>query len=417
MNASTDIDNLSRIVSRVMAVEETMLGGPKQTFIFRARGRLTLDSELAFDQLADAVKPLGLTPLLREENGRQEILLVKELSRPGGGNARTNLILFLLTLASVIYTAAINTVPSSAIPCENPTTLADTLAYQWRLIVIVTQQGFANLAAGLPFALSFLAVLGSHEFGHYLAGRKNHTRVTLPFFIPLPLVSPFGTLGAVISMQEPPKNKNVLAEIGIAGPLTGFLVALPLLFIGLALSTVETLPTTLGACEGFTLEGNSILYMLAKLMVFGKMLPAPVHFDTLPVLFYLRSFFTGFPFPMEGADVIIHPLAFGAWAGLMITGLNLIPAGQLDGGHLLYVLLGNRANRILPWIVGGLIVLGLFWPGWFLLVILIFVFGRVHAEPLDTITPLSPRHRILAWIGLILFVLIFTPIPLQAFGG
>ena len=129
--------------------------------------------------------------------------------------------------------------------------------------------------------------------------------------------------------------------------------------------------------------------MLAKLAVFGRLLPAPVQFDTLPVLFYLRSFFTGFPFPMEGVDVIIHPLAFGAWAGLMITGLNLIPAGQLDGGHLLYVLLGKKAGSFLPWIIFGLIVLGLFWPGWFLWAVLVFVFGRVHAEPLDTITPLE----------------------------
>ncbi|MBN2086129.1 MAG: site-2 protease family protein [Anaerolineales bacterium] len=412
-----DLEALSRIVSRVMAVEETMLGGPKQNFIFRARGRLTQDSEQAYARLADSVKPLGLTALLRGDNARQEILLVKDLSRPGGGNARINLLLFLLTLGSVIFTAAINAVPASALPCETPADLAGSLAYQWKLIVILAGQALANLPAGLPFALSFLAVLGTHEFGHYLAGRKNNTRVTLPFFIPLPLISPFGTLGAVISMQEPPRNRNVLAEIGIAGPLAGFLVALPLLVIGLTMSTVEALPADLGPCEGFSLEGNSILYMLAKLAVFGRMLPSPAVFDTAPVLFYLRSFFTGFPFPMEGVDVIIHPLAFGAWAGLLITGLNLIPAGQLDGGHLLYVLLGERAGRILPWIMFGMVVLGLFWPGWFLWVVIIFFLGRAHAEPLDTVTPLDFRHRILAWVGLILFVLVFTPIPLQVFGG
>jgi membrane-associated protease RseP (regulator of RpoE activity) len=120
---------------------------------------------------------------------------------------------------------------------------------------------------------------------------------------------------------------------------------------------------------------------------------------------------------MEGMDIIIHPLAFGAWAGLMITGLNLIPAGQLDGGHLLYVLLGDRAGRILPGIIFGMVILGLFWPGWFLWVFLIFFLGRAHAEPLDTVTPLDTRHRILAWTGIILFVLIFTPIPLQVFGA
>jgi membrane-associated protease RseP (regulator of RpoE activity) len=419
MNPYPDFDHLSRIVGRVMAVEETVLGGgPKQNFIFRARGRLTMDSEAAYAQLADAAKPLGLTALLRPAGDRQEILLVKELGRPGTGNARTNLLLFILTLASVIYMGAINAVPSSAnIPCENPTNLADVIAYEWKLIVVVTQQGFANFGAGLPFALSFLAVLGTHELGHYLAGRRNKTRVTLPFFIPLPLISPFGTLGAVISMREPPRNRNVLSEIGIAGPLTGFLVGLPLLLVGLALSKVEALPTVIGPCEQYSLEGNSLLYMLAKLVVFGRMLPAPTHFDIAPVLYYLRAFFTGFQFPMQGTDVTIHPLAFGAWAGLMITGLNLIPAGQLDGGHLLYVLLGERAGRILPWTLAAMLVLSLFWPGWLLWVFLVFFLGRSHAEPLDMVTPPNPRHRLLAWIGLILFVLIFTPIPLQVFGG
>ncbi|MGD0807469.1 MAG: site-2 protease family protein [Anaerolineales bacterium] len=358
MNNPSDFDNLARIVARVMAAEETTLGGPKQPFIFRARGRLLVDSEPAFEELSSAVKPLGLMPVLREENGRQEILLIKDLTRLPDGRGRTNLLLFILTLA-----------------------------------------------------------LGSHELGHYFAGRKNKTAVTLPFFIPLPLISPFGTLGAVISLREPPRNRNVLTEIGIAGPLTGFLVAIPLLLIGLLLSKVQALPTVLGPCESFSLEGNSILYILAKLAVFGRMLPAPAHFDIPPVLFYLRSFFTGFPFPMQGVDVFIHPVASGAWAGLMVTGLNLIPAGQLDGGHLFYAIFGKRAGRLLPWIIAALVVLGLFWPGWFLIVILIFLFGRAHAEPLDTVTPLSPRHRVLAVLGLILFFLIFTPIPLQIFGG
>jgi hypothetical protein len=414
MNANPDFDNLARIVGRVMAADDTMLGGPKQPFLFRASGRLTVESGAAYEELAAAVKPLGLVPVLREENGRHVILLVKDFSRRGG-SPRTNLILFILTLASVIFIAAFDAVPSSAIPCETPATAAS----QWKAFLLALQWSLAHLGAGLPFALAFLAVLGSHELGHYLVGRKNNTAVSLPFFIPLPLpgFTPFGTMGAVISMREPPKNRNVLTEIGIAGPLTGFLVAIPILIAGLVLSTVESLPATLGSCTGYTLEGNSIAYILAKLAVFGRMLPSPARFDIPPVLYYLRLFFTGAPSPIQGVDVIIHPIAFGAWAGLMITGLNLIPAGQLDGGHLFYAIFGNRAGRILPWIIVGLVALGLFWPGWFLFVILIFIFGRSHAEPLDTVTPLSPRHKALAVLGLILFLLIFTPIPLQGFGG
>ncbi len=413
MNNSSDFDNLSRIVARVLAAEETTLGGPKQPFVFRARGRLLLESESAFDALSSAVKPLGLMPVLREENGRHEVLLIRDLTRQTDNRGRTNLVLFIITLASVIFAGAINEIPASAIPCETST----ALAVQWKSFVLEMQWALNHLGVGLPFALSFLAVLGSHELGHYFAGRKNHTAVTLPFFIPLPIISPFGTMGAVISMREPPKNRNVLTEIGIAGPLTGFLVAIPLLIIGLLLSTVQALPATLGPCQGYSLEGNSILYLLAKLAVFGRMLPAPAHFDIPPVLYYLRLFFTGAPGPIQGVDVITSPIAFGAWAGLMVTGLNLIPAGQLDGGHLFYAIFGNRAGRLLPWIIAALVLLGLFWPGWFLIVILIFLFGRAHAEPLDTVTPLSSRHRALALLGLILFFLIFTPIPLQIFGG
>jgi Zn-dependent protease len=414
MNASTDMDELSRIVGRVMAVEETTLGGTKQTFAFRACGRLTVDSETAYDRLEAAGKPFGLTPLLREENGRHEILFVKGLSPKGTGNPRVNLVLFLLTLASVIYTAAVSAVPASAMPCIAEPTAEES----WKAIGAALQWGFTHLDAGLPFALSFLAVLGTHELGHYLAGRRNGTAVTLPFFIPLPpLISPFGTMGAVISMRGAPKNRNSLAEIGIAGPLSGFLIGLPLLLIGLSLSRVEPLSAASGPCEGSFLEGNSLLYLLAKWTVFGKILPTPAQFDIPPVLFYLRSFFTGYPLSTPGFDVRIHNIAFGAWAGLMVTGLNLIPAGQLDGGHLLFVLLGKRAGRYLPWIIGGLCVLGLFWPGWFLLAVLVLIFGRVHAEPLDSVTPLNRRNRALAWVGLILFLLLFTPVPLQVSGG
>jgi membrane-associated protease RseP (regulator of RpoE activity) len=191
-----------------------------------------------------------------------------------------------------------------------------------------------------------------------------------------------------------------------------------LLLIGLSLSTMEALPTELGPCEGFSMEGNSILYLLAKWAVFGRLLPVPAQLTELPVLYGLRMFLTGYPFPAAGTDVIIHPIAFGAWAGLLVTGINLIPVGQLDGGHLLYVLLGNRVNRILPYILVGLVVLGVVsWMGWWLLALLLFFFNRKHAEPLDAVTPLSRRHRMLALLGPILFLLLFTPVPLQVFGG
>jgi membrane-associated protease RseP (regulator of RpoE activity) len=153
--------------------------------------------------------------------------------------------------------------------------------------------------------------------------------------------------------------------------------------------------------------------------VFGDLLPAPVNFDGMPPwLYWLRYFFTGRPFPLGGTDVLLHPVALAGWAGLLITALNLIPAGQLDGGHVMYVLLGRqKAARLLPIILALIALLGIFWAGWWLWVALIFFLGRTYAEPLDQITPLDDRRRMLAVLALIIFVLIFTPIPMNFIGS
>jgi hypothetical protein len=414
IDPNVELSVLARIAARVMDVEDTTLGGPREPFRFRARGRLLMESGAAYEEMDAQTRKLGLIPVLRREGEKSVLLFVADFPpSPSGGRSWVNLALFLITLASVVYTGAFNSLPASTIPCDP----AGSGALQAPQLLAALWAGVLNIPAGLPFALSFLAVLGTHEFGHYLAGRRNKTPVTLPFFIPLPLISPFGTLGALISMRLPPRNRNALTEIAIAGPLAGFVVALPLLLYGLSLSKIGPLPAEPGPCNGFSIEGNSILYLLAKLAVFGRLLPAPIVYDVPPVLFWLRSFFTGFPAGIQGVDVFIHPIASGAWAGLMITGLNLIPAGQLDGGHLLYTLLGDRANRVLPWIIGALVLLGLFWPGWLLLAVLAFLLGRQRAEPLDSLTPQDARHRALAIFGLMLFVLLFTPVPMQVFGG
>ena len=163
------------------------------------------------------------------------------------------------------------------------------------------------------------------------------------------------------------------------------------------------------------MEGNSILYLLLKFMAFGKLLPEPASYGNLsPFLYWLRYFITGRPFPFGGTDVLLHPVAWAGWAGLLVTAINLIPAGQLDGGHMLYVLLGKkRAERLLPFILVALVLLGLSWNGWWLWAALIFFLGRVYAEPLDQITPLDSRRKILAVIALVIFLLTFTPVPLN----
>jgi len=182
-------------------------------------------------------------------------------------------------------------------------------------------------------------------------------------------------------------------------------VAVPVLLYGLSLSTLNVIDPA----PNVFLEGNSLLYLLAKYIVFGQLLPAPV--EPQGALYWLKYFFTGIPFPAGGLDVFIHPVAFAGWAGILVTALNLIPAGTLDGGHVVYALFGEHARKAFPFIVGVLAVLGFFWNGWWLWAALLFWLGRVNAQPLDLITTLDPARKMVAYSMIVVFVLVFTPVP------
>jgi membrane-associated protease RseP (regulator of RpoE activity) len=229
--------------------------------------------------------------------------------------------------------------------------------------------------------------------------------------LPLPFLTLFGTMGAFIQLKEPPKNKRILLDIGVAGPLAGLIVAVPILVYGLSLSEINRISLLPG--QGLQLEGNSLLYLLLKYIVFGQWLPHPSSYgDLSPTMYWLRYFFTGQPLPLGGVDVMIHPVAFAGWAGLLVTAMNLVPVGQLDGGHILYGLFGSRASRVMPFIMIALLVMGLAWAGWWLWVLLLFLLGRAHAEPLDQITQLDFPRKAVAVVGIIVFLLVFTPVPL-----
>ena len=144
-------------------------------------------------------------------------------------------------------------------------------------------------------------------------------------------------------------------------------------------------------------------------MVFGQLLPAPV--EPQGIAYWLQYFFTGQPIPFGGTDVFIHPVAFAGWAGILVTALNLIPVGTLDGGHVIYGLLGDKAKKAFPFIIFLLIVLGFFWSGWWMWAVLLFWLGRVHAEPLDQITTLDASRRGLAVLMIVIFLLVFMPVP------
>ncbi len=389
-----DIDTLTPIVNRVMRIDDITAGDAKNKYLVRYRGQIYGEPDQAYDQLAQNLRSLEITPLFRKDHDQHAVLLLPGIVRPKPGNPIINLVLILLTMGSMIFAGALSAY-SGPVP-------EDMMSF-WRAIL-------RSLPSGIPFAASLLAILATHEFGHYLAGRFHNTHVTLPYFIPFPF-SPFGTMGAFIQLKEPPKNKRTLLDIGIAGPLAGLVVAIPILLLGLSLSEIQAIQPAPG--QGFQLEGNSILYLMAKFVVFGRLLPEPASYGDLPaVVYWLRYFFTSSPLPIGGYDVFIHPVAWAGWAGLLVTALNLIPAGQLDGGHIMYTLLGERARRLWPFILVGLALLGIVWSGWWIWAMLIFFLGRIFAEPLDQITPLDPPRKRLAVLGIIVFFLVFIPVPL-----
>lgn len=383
-------DIYTPIVGRYMHIEDTTWGEGKKGYLVRYRGQLyNQDSALAYDQLAQALRSLNVTPLFRLEENRHVIILMNGIIQPKPSKIWGNILFFILTLISVTFAGAL---------FSNGNFPANITGW------------FNFMLGGLPFAIALMVILVCHEFGHYLAGRYHKTAVTLPFFIPFPF-SYFGTMGAFIQLKEPPKNRRILLDIGIAGPLAGLIVAVPVLLLGLYLSPVDKIPFQLPLGQIF--EGNSILYLLLKFIVKGQLLPQPFTYAGLnPIIYWIRYFFTGAPLPVGGLDVSLHPIAWAGWAGLLVTSLNLIPAGQLDGGHILYVLLGKRTTRLLPFILIALVALGLAWSGWWLWAALIFLLGRYHAEPLDQITPLDPKRQLLAVLGVIVFILVFMPVPL-----
>ncbi|HEX7434596.1 MAG TPA: site-2 protease family protein [Anaerolineaceae bacterium] len=393
---------LNSLISRIFIVEDVTMGNPQLGYLVRYRGRLRgEDSAAAYDQIAESLRPLAITPLFRIEQDRQAIILVNGVVKSRPSNPWVNVALAVLTIFSVLiaggYYAATTDPFSNGISMQTLVRL---------------------LAAGLPYGLSLMAILGAHEFGHYLVGRFHKTQVTLPYFLPMPFPGTFGTLGAFINMKEPPKNRRILLDIGIAGPLAGLIVAIPVLLYGLSLSGVDRLPL-LSDHVGFQLEGNSLIYLASKFLMFHRLLPAPISYGGLsPLVYWLRYFITSQPLPYGGTDVILNPIAWAGWVGILVTALNLIPAGQLDGGHMMYVLLGKgRAQKVLPVILAVLVALGFVWTGWWLWAALIFLLGRVYAEPLDQITTLDPPRKALAVLAIIIFFLVFTPVPLIYFLG
>ena len=269
-----------------------------------------------------------------------------------------------------------------------------------------------NPSDGPAFSATLMAILVCHEMGHYVLARRHGIDVSLPYFIPLPWMVSLGTLGAIIKMRAPIRDRNQLIDVGAAGPIAGLVIAIPALIVGLSLSHV--VPIEPGGAQ----EGNSILYGLIKLTMFGHWLPS------------------------SGVDVQLHPMAFAAWVGLLITMINLIPIGQLDGGHVMRAGLGDRHERISAVLHRALLVVALAaggylfvlaradgasvlaalgfaswgampWLVWSIaLAVMRNLAGGEYHPPVSG-PPLTPGRRLLSRVMIVVFILLFAPIPMR----
>ncbi len=340
----------------VLAVEQVRGEGHAVAF----GGRLLQPPSAAVTALVARFRPFGYTPFLQAGQGLTWVRALPFVDVEMPSRPRTNIILFLLTVLSTLVAGSGAFFPFD--PLADPGRLLD----------------------GVPFAFTLLAILGTHEFGHYFTARAYGASVSLPYFIPAPPPLLFGTLGAIIRMRSPARDKNSLFDIAAAGPLAGLVVALPALWIGLGWSKVGAVPSS-----GSVTFGDSLLMRFMTWLAFGP-LPA-------------------------GHDVFVHPVALAGWVGLFVTALNLFPVGQLDGGRIAYALFGARHRQISIATFLGLLALGAVtgagnWFVWAFL--LFFVMGFRHQPPLDDLSPLSPGRYAVGVLCLLLLVLLIPPVPI-----
>jgi len=299
---------------------------------------------------------LGYEVKFVQNNGQT----IMELSRVGKkvkpSLPWTNLILFFLTVLSTFTAGAL---------MEN-------------------QDLFKNpflIYRGATFAVPLLLILLFHEFGHYIMSKRSRIKVSLPYFIPAPTI--LGTFGAIIRSKSPFKNRKELLDVGATGPIAGFVISVLALIFGLKASqVVQEIPG-----QAFIL-GDSLAFKLISWLVLKN--------------------------PPEGYDILLSPMAFAGWAGLLVTMLNLLPIGQLDGGHIAYALFGKKQKLIAQIIVLGLIPLGFFlWQGWFIWLILAFIIRTGHPPTLNDAISLDNKRKVVGWISFLIFILCFSPVPIK----
>ena len=321
--------------------------------------------EEKFESLRLILSEKHYIPMIRFEHGEHIIYIVKKPESKKKKSVWINIILLVATVFTTTLAGALQWVDINQVDWMNMI----SFSYLW--------QGF------IFFSVPLLLILGVHEMGHYYASKKHHVDASLPYFIPLPPPFLLGTFGALISTREPIPNRKALLDIGIAGPLCGFLVAIPISLIGFFLMQQHPLaiPST---------GGNMVLLPPLLLQWMGSLFSIP-------------------------QNAIIHPTLFAGWVGIFLTAVNLLPAGQLDGGHVARAVLKEK-HKYVSWVVIFVLAgLSFFYTGWLMFAIIILLFiGTQHQPPLNEITRLDTRRKLLGLAILIIFILSFAPIPFAA---
>ncbi|MGB9720912.1 MAG: site-2 protease family protein [bacterium] len=322
-------------------------------------GRLYEPLEQTIKEIKEFCAHYDYTPFFNKEGNSHKIMfgiVPKFVDKP---KLWLNILLFVATIFTTLLAGSFN---SGGNPFGN----------------------FSDILLGIPFSFSLMAILTCHELGHYFVSRRYGIVTSLPYFIPMPFHF-LGTFGAIIRMKSIVPSRKALLRVGIAGPISGFLVAFVVSIIGISLSEIRVVPSG----GSYLRLGDSLLFYLL-----GKI----IH-PSIP----------------DGADLFLHPMAFAGWIGFLVTSMNLIPVGQLDGGHIAYsVFLKNQKRLYIP-IILVLIGFGILWQGWIIWGLLVFILARRETLIQDTITPLSKRERIYAFIALVVLILTFIPQPFAIF--
>lgn len=365
----TEIERIRSSVALYFPVYETRIT-PVSLVLLVQTDPATLEEK--FDRLRQEFWTRYYIPQIRREGGE---FLIEVIRRPRRApwSSLTNAVLLAITIGTTMLAGA----------------------FLWVAYVGgKTLTAVDVLYGGAYFGLPLLGILGVHELAHFVMARRHHVEASLPYFIPVP--PPFllfGTFGAFISLREPIPTKKALLDIGASGPLAGFALAVPVTVAGMflsahapVLSVANCGPTFFGVGYGNLIVGSSIFWYALTLFV-------PVSF------------------------VNLHPLALAGWVGLLVTAINLLPAGQLDGGHVFRALFGERTRWVSYAAVGLLVVLGVFYPGWLLFAILIVLLGMRHPPPLNDITPLDRKRMVVGALAVAVLISGFVLIPIASPSG